>query len=624
MKFLKKNIFIFLSIAFIFSVTTTPVLAAGNIDAVQKYSQFRDVDLDNNGTKDFINWSPTLSDPSVGATVSDSAITGNIWGETVGWINLGPFNSSAGPAAGVKNTCSGILSGFAWGQNTGWINFAPSMATGPDQPKINTTTGVITGSVWSQNYGWITLNSGNGSFPGLKTSWAGCSSVTPPPTGTPPTLGSGGCTLPKILINGICQIPATPVPGCIDPAATNFNTRATASDGSCRYSQNTNPVLGCMDNAALNYKSSATVSDGSCNYPINPVTPPNPVVQPSTGPGVNPPLPGVGPRPLSNTVSGSRQTISGIIGMPSFDNFMSFKNLQSMGPLALIVAILGLLSSIPGLITRFGNLLLAFLFAKKKKRGIVFDASSKEPLDPAYVSVINTVTGQEVANQITDMEGRFGFVLKKGSYRLTAGKTHYQFPSALLAGKTSDEVYTNLYFGDTFIVENEDEITEMNIPMDPLGTDWNQQEKRRMNILKYLITNEKTIARIFNILFSIGFAVSLIIAFYYPVWFNLVVVGLYVVILIIRVLGYGPISAGKITKSGIPLKNGVVRVYSASLDREISHKVTSESGSYFILTSKADYYLTIEEKNADGTYTKVFTSEVMKAKNGLINKSFDL
>lgn len=413
----------------------------------------------------------------------------------------------------------------------------------------------------------------------------------------------------------------------MDSSATNFNSSATVSDGSCSYLPKTNPVLGCMDSSALNYNASATTSNGLCKYPVNPPSPPGPIQPPVGGPWAPVPPPGTGGVPSQNpgnTVSGSQKDIPGVSGILPIVDFLGFNNSISMNPWGLIIGILGLMSSIPGLITRFGNLLLAFLFAKKKKRGIVFDASSKEPLDPAYVSVIDTMTGKEVANQITDMEGRFGFVLKKGSYRITAGKTHYQFPSALLAGKTSDEVYINLYFGDTFIVENEDEVTEMNIPMDPLGTDWNQQEKRRMNILKYLIANEKTIARIFNILFSIGFAVSLIIAFYYPVWFNLVVVGLYVVILIIRVLGYGPISAGKITKSGIPLKNGVVRVYSASLDREISHKVTSESGSYFILTSKADYYLTIEEKNADGTYTKVFTSEVMKAKNGLINKSFDL
>jgi hypothetical protein len=295
-----------------------------------------------------------------------------------------------------------------------------------------------------------------------------------------------------------------------------------------------------------------------------------------------------------------------------------------MTPWGLIIGILGLMSSVPGLVTRFGNLLLAFIFARKKKRGIVYDSKTKEPLDPAYVSVIDTLTGQEVANQITDMEGRFGFVLKKGSYRMTAGKTHYQFPSALLAGKTADEVYSNLYFGETFIVDDEDQVVDMNIPMDSLGTDWNQEEKKRMNIFKYLIANEKTLSWIFNTLFAIGFVVSLIIAFYFPVWFNLLVVGLYLVILFVRMMGYGPMSAGKITKAGMPLKNGIVRVFSAALNREVSHKVTSDKGLYFILTSKADYYLTVEEKNADGTYTKVFTSQVTKSKNGLINQSFDL
>ena len=609
----KKKIFIALALAFALVSGTGTVFAAGNIDASQKYSQFLDVDLDNNGTKDFINWSPSNG----GIMVSDSSLTGYAWGETTGWINFSPSSG------GVTNTCSGILGGYAWGQNTGWINFAPTMATGPNQPKINTTTGAITGSVWSQNYGWITLNSSNGSFPGLKTSWTGCSSVTPPsPPVTPVGPSLGGCSLPKVLINGVCQLPVNPVPGCTDPAANNFNVAATVGDGSCKYPSNTNPVPGCMDSSAVNYKPAATVNDGSCKYPVNPTVPPNPTVQPPAGPGVTPQVPIPGP---SNAVSGSQQSAyPGITGLSPIGGLMAFKNLGSIGPWATIIALIGLLSSIPGLITRFGNLLLAFIFARKKKRGIVFDASTKEPLDPAYVSVIDTVTGKEVASQITDMEGRFGFVLKKGSYRMTAGKTHYQFPSALLAGRNSDGVYANLYFGETFVIDDEDQVVDMNIPMDPLGTDWNQQEKRRMNVFRYLVANEKTFAMLFNILFVIGFAISLVIASYYPVWFNLLVVALYVLILVVRAAGYGPVRAGRITKSGKPLAGGIVRVYSASLNREVSHKVIGENGLYFILASKADYYLTVEERNADGTYSKIFTSETMRSKNGLINRSFDL
>jgi hypothetical protein len=59
--------------------------------------------------------------------------------------------------------------------------------------------------------------------------------------------------------DGSCKYP---VPGCTDSTAINYNPLATVDDGSCRYH-----VYGCMDPAATNYDPSATVDDGSCVYP---------------------------------------------------------------------------------------------------------------------------------------------------------------------------------------------------------------------------------------------------------------------------------------------------------------------------------------------------------------------
>ena len=61
----------------------------------------------------------------------------------------------------------------------------------------------------------------------------------------------------------------SPVPGCMDPAALNYNSEATVDDQSCVYPPA--PIPGCMDQAASNYNPSATVDDGSCEYPPPPV-----------------------------------------------------------------------------------------------------------------------------------------------------------------------------------------------------------------------------------------------------------------------------------------------------------------------------------------------------------------
>lgn len=53
------------------------------------------------------------------------------------------------------------------------------------------------------------------------------------------------------------------IPGCMDPAASNYNAEATKDDGSCTYP----PKPGCTDPKASNYDATATVDDGSCEYP---------------------------------------------------------------------------------------------------------------------------------------------------------------------------------------------------------------------------------------------------------------------------------------------------------------------------------------------------------------------
>ncbi len=735
-----KHIKIFLLAAlFIFGLSLSQaVFAAGNIDSVQKYSQFLNSDLDSSGTNDFINWNPTNG----GATIGDATVTGNVWGDTVGWINLNPTNG------GVTNSCSGILGGYAWGQNTGWINFAPTNATGPNQPKISTTTGVITGTVWSQNYGWIQLSSPDGTYPGLKTSWAGCSSqpdVCPNITGiqasVPPGMiidGSGNCVTPppqcgncssgstpalrviKQVINtgggtktpadftihvknsGGSDVAGSPFPGsiagallqtglgtftvseytvsnytrsfsgdcnasgqvtlsnpilytcivtntytpsqniirgCTDSTAINYNPLANTDNGTCRYTQPT-PVYGCMDVAAINYNPQATINNNSClyvnppgnqtyicsdnidndndgatDYPADPGcisaydnTEENPGPQNPPDPTVNPSGPS---GPAATPTSGSL--------------FTSIKSLSSAAkPAAVILSSLGLIATIPGVAVRIGNILFAIPFRRKRRPyGVVYDAETKQPLDPVYVTVYDAITNKVIDTKITDIHGRYGFLLPVGTYRMSAQKTHYQFPSQKNAHAQSDGVYDDLYFGDVFSITNENSnmAVTMNIPMDKLENDWNQEEKKRMGLFDWFTRNSKLWSIISLILFAIGFAFSIFALTVYPNAWNIIVFILYVIFTILQVVGIRPITTGTVTDQfGAVLPYSVVRVWNAHLGTQIAQRVTNDKGQYYLLVAKGEYYLTVDVKNASGGYDRVLTSETMSVKQGIINK----
>ena len=78
-------------------------------------------------------------------------------------------------------------------------------------------------------------------------------------------LASGGEFASTTSANFCLDAPS--VPGCTDPAATNYNPQATVDDGSCIAA-----VSGCTDVNACNYYASANQEDGSCEYPAPVVT----------------------------------------------------------------------------------------------------------------------------------------------------------------------------------------------------------------------------------------------------------------------------------------------------------------------------------------------------------------
>ncbi len=118
----------------------------------------------------WMNWRDAGSPASSqGVLVSATFLSGFIWCENIGWINLGggspadggSYANVTGADFGVNlDPSDGFLSGFAWGENVGWINFS---AGGAADPLLTARIAVdpprrFAGFVWSENIGWINLN----------------------------------------------------------------------------------------------------------------------------------------------------------------------------------------------------------------------------------------------------------------------------------------------------------------------------------------------------------------------------------------------------------------------------------------------------------------------------------
>lgn len=270
--------------------------------------------------------------------------------------------------------------------------------------------------------------------------------------------------------------------------------------------------------------------------------------------------------------------------------------------------------------------LLLLAFGLKKRRspwGTVYDSVTKQPLDPAYV-VLQDLNGNEVATSITDLDGRYGFLVPKGQYRLVANKTNYEFPSKKLAGKTKDELYEELYFNEIIEVKEDGEVITKNIPLDPIRFDWNEFAKKDKKLMKFFSRRQIWIARISDILFILGFIVAIISTIVSPISYNIAILTLYVLMYLLRKTILKPRAFGNIHEktTEYPLPFAVLRVFFPGSDHEVIHKVADKTGRYYCLVPNGIYYTKIESKNPDESYSLVHTSEPIDVKRGYINKKF--
>jgi hypothetical protein len=276
---------------------------------------------------------------------------------------------------------------------------------------------------------------------------------------------------------------------------------------------------------------------------------------------------------------------------------------------------------IPG---RVSGLILGALGIRRRNRewGTVYDSVTKRPLDPVYVSLISIETGKEVASAITDIDGRYGFLVLPGKYRIEAKKTNYIQPSVKMKGKSYDEVYNDLYFGEELTITQEGETITKNIPMDSLSFDWNEFAKTKMNVNKFTRQKDITWAKLSKLVFVIGALVSIIAVIAAPQPYNYIIVGFYFLAYILNFIVFKSKKSGTLTEkdTNTPLSFAIVKIYREGETIPLTKKIADKFGSYYVLVPRGNYYISVEKKMDDGTYTEIFRSGIVNIKNGVINE----
>lgn len=339
---------------------------------------------------------------------------------------------------------------------------------------------------------------------------------------------------------------------------------------------------------------------------------------------------------LGNTrglINGTSDLISRLISDPA--GSVAYKSITLVGAVtgatfSAMTALFATPISLPELFMipmRLWSLLLLALGIKKRNKpwGTVYDSVTKQPLDPAYV-VLQDLNGNEVATSITDLDGRYGFLVPAGQYRIIANKTNYEFPSKKLNGQNRDQIYNDLYFDEIITVAEDGSVITKNIPMDPLRFDWNEFTKNKQHLMKFFSRRNLWISRIANILFILGFALSLIAMVVSPVAYNIIIFAVYIILFILRKTVLKPRPHGYVIRKETkePLSFAVVRLFFIGSDQEVIHKITDKTGRYYCLVANGVYYAKIENKNSDQSYSLVHQSGPIEVKKGYLNKRFEI
>lgn len=268
--------------------------------------------------------------------------------------------------------------------------------------------------------------------------------------------------------------------------------------------------------------------------------------------------------------------------------------------------------------------LIGLLFGAGKRKGkpwgTVYDSITKRPLDPAYV-IVSKESGEEISDAITDLDGRYGFLVPTGSYKIKASKTNYSFPTKTLENRSFDELYDNIYHGEATNIE-EGEIVIRNIPLDPIGFDWNEFEKNKQNLFRIYSNRERFWKRFFDVLYTIGFGTAVISTVFNPTTVNIIFFSLYFLFVIYNLKTKDVKKAVSVRYANNlePIPYAIIKVFFADLDSKIKTIVADHLGRFYFLVAPGKYYFTIDKKQADGSYVGVYVSPKMDLPLGVLNE----
>jgi len=253
--------------------------------------------------------------------------------------------------------------------------------------------------------------------------------------------------------------------------------------------------------------------------------------------------------------------------------------------------LLAKLGGLPNIISRARMLFGAVFDEKRKKRGwgIVYDMYKKLPIPFAIVRIYDVTTRGLVEETVTDLDGRYRFLVREGVYTLGVSHPDYVFPKAEGTFAKSRQLIGKYLGGE---VKVQDGLTiGYDVPM--------ISNARAMHGARYYNTKESfklvmdKLGRWVNFVGGILLILSIVIS---PAAINYVLFGVnvFVIAIVLAIRSAQPKSWGKVydNQTLAHVQGVFVRLFDANENKLINTQISNADGRYGFLVDEGNYLLT--------------------------------
>lgn len=241
------------------------------------------------------------------------------------------------------------------------------------------------------------------------------------------------------------------------------------------------------------------------------------------------------------------------------------------------------------------GLLIQMLLKRKPKEnfwGIIYDTEAVKPVPFAIVRLYDTNTKKIVTTTVTDLDGRYGFPVSPGNYRIEVEHDEYNFPSESLDAKILQQKGVG-YKGEKFSI-TQTSLIDFNIPIDPRV----QKFTFNLKFISYIYHKLKYWFLRANMVFIVAmFTINLIVTIIdFNVLFLVFTITYFAIILIKsakevqRPRAWGVVFN---SKSGKPVSSAFVKLFEIESKEIVDTKITDKNGRFTFYVPEKDYLLLV-------------------------------